>query len=166
VRRSLLFWLVVALLPPAHFLVQVGFGMGRFAPDLLVIALLLVARELRTSRAAAVGFVFGILEDAFSILAFGANALTLTLLAVAGSRTRDLFVGESAAFFLGYLALGTWLRYALHWFVAGEEVRGSATQVLLVEAPVGCPVRRRCRGSPPARHGRPRPRTHLNRLHP
>ncbi len=135
-RRSLLFWFVVVLLPPAHFLVQVGFGMGRFAPDLLTVALLLVARETRTHHAAGVGFVFGLLEDAFSILAFGANTLTMTLLAVAGSRTRDLFVGESATFFLGYLALGTWLRFALHWLVAGEEVRGPATRVLLVEAPV------------------------------
>jgi rod shape-determining protein MreD len=136
-RRSPLFWIVVILLPPAHFLVQVGFGMGRFAPDLLVIALLLVARELRTSRAAGVGFVFGLLEDAFSILSFGANTLTMTLLAVAGSRTKDLFVGESTAFFLGYLALGTWLRYALHWLFAGGEVRETAGRVLLVEAPVG-----------------------------
>jgi hypothetical protein len=135
-KRSLLFWVVVVLLPPAHFLVQVGLGAGRFAPDLLVIAVLLLARELRTSRAAAVGFVFGLLEDAFSILAFWANTVTLTLLAVAGSRTRDLFVGESAAFFVGYLALGSWLRHALHWVVAGGESRVSAGRLLLVEAPV------------------------------
>ncbi|TVP46447.1 MAG: hypothetical protein EA350_07140 [Gemmatimonadales bacterium] len=136
-RRGPLFWLVVVLLPVGHFLAQVGFGMGALAPDLLTLSVLLVSRELRTSRAAGMGFLFGLMEDAFSILAFGANALTLTLLAVAGSRTRDLFVGESVSFFVGYLFVGSWLRYALHWIVAGEEVRGSARDILLVEAPLG-----------------------------
>ncbi|CAN5755598.1 hypothetical protein BH23GEM11_BH23GEM11_19190 [soil metagenome] len=136
-RRGPLFWMALVLLPVGHFLVQVGFGLGALAPDLLTLAVLLVSRELRTSRAAAMGFLFGLMEDAFSILAFGANALTMTLLAVAGSRTRDLFVGESVSFFLGYLFVGTWLRYALHWVVAGTEVRGAAQDVLLVEAPLG-----------------------------
>lgn len=135
-RRGPLFWLIIVLLPVGHFLAQVGFGMGRLAPDLLTLAVLLVSREMRTSRAAGLGFVFGLMEDAFSILAFGANALTMTLLAVAGSRTRDLFVGESVSFFVVYLFLGSWLRYALHWVVAGDEVRRAAGNVLLVEAPL------------------------------
>jgi hypothetical protein len=136
-RRGPLFWLLVVLLPVGHFLAQVGFGMGALAPDLLTLAVLLVSREMRTSRAAGLGFLFGLMEDAFSILAFGANALTMTLLAVAGSRTRDLFVGESVSFFVGYLFIGTWMRFALHWIVAGNEVRGAAGHVLLVEAPLG-----------------------------
>jgi len=136
-RRGPLFWLLVVLLPVGHFMAQVGFGMGALAPDLLTLAVLLVSREMRTSRAAGLGFLFGLMEDAFSILAFGANALTMTLLAVAGSRTRDLFVGESVSFFMGYLFIGTWMRYALHWLVAGSEVRGAAGHVLLVEAPLG-----------------------------
>jgi hypothetical protein len=136
-RRGPLFWLVVLLLPGIHFLLRVGFGAGALAPDFLTLALLLAARELSTTRAAGIGFGLGLLEDAFSILAFGANAVTLTVLAVAGSRTKDLFVGESVSFFLGYLFLGSWLRYALHWVVAGAEVRGGAVRVLLLEAPVG-----------------------------
>lgn len=134
--RGPFFWLAVASLPVLHFLFRVGFGAGAFAPDLLILAVLLVAREVRLGRAAFVGFGLGILEDAFSILAFGANALTFTLLAVAGARTRDLFVGESARFFAGYLVVGTWLRHALHWLTAGEQARGPAGQVLLVEAPL------------------------------
>jgi rod shape-determining protein MreD len=135
VKRGPLFWLAVGLLPFLHFLFRVGLGFGPLAPDLLALTVLLVAREIRSSRAAGLGFGLGLLEDAFSILAFGANALTFTLLAVAGSRTRDLFVGESAGFFAGYLILGTWLRYALHWILAGNEVRGDAVRVLVVEAP-------------------------------
>ena len=134
--RLLFLWTIALFLPAAHFFLQVGLGAGIWAPDLLTVALLLVAREVRTGKAAAIGFCFGLLEDAFSILAFGANTLTLTLLGILGARSRDLFVGESAGFFLGDLALGSWLRYALHWIFAGETVRGGAGEVLLVQGPV------------------------------
>jgi rod shape-determining protein MreD len=135
-QRSILFWLVVVLLPFLHFLLQVGFQVGNWTPDLLTLSLLLASREMRMSRAAGLGFLLGVLEDAFSILAFGANTLTLTLLGIVGARTRDLFLGESVQFFLIYLALGTWSRFALHWMVAGEEVRGVPGRVLLLEAPL------------------------------
>ncbi len=86
--------------------------------------------------AAGVGFVLGLLEDAFSLLAFGANALACTVLGIVGSRSRDLFVGESVLFLVSYLFLGTWLRGALHWLLAGDEVRSDAALSLLVNAPV------------------------------
>jgi cell shape-determining protein MreD len=135
-RRSPIFWVLAVLLPVLHFLLYVGLGIGIWAPDLLTVALLLLAREVRTSTAAAIGFFFGLLEDAFSILAFGANTLTMTLLGILGSRSRDLFLGESVVFFLSYLAVGTWLRFAIHWALAGEEVRGPAGRVLLLQGPV------------------------------
>jgi len=128
--RSVLFWLVVILLPFLHFLMQVGFQVGPWTPDLLTLSLLLASREMRMSRAAGLGFLLGVLEDAFSILAVGA------LLGIVGARTRDLFLGESVQFFLIYLALGTWSRFALHWMVAGQEVRGAPGRVLLLEAPL------------------------------
>jgi cell shape-determining protein MreD len=134
--RSVVFVAIAILLPMGHFFLQVGLGIGRWAPDLLAIALLLLAREARAGLAAGIGFFLGLLEDAFSILSFGANTVTLTLLGVLGARSRDLFVGESVPFFVVYLAIGTWLRHAIHWVIAGEGVRGSAADVLLVEAPV------------------------------
>ncbi len=135
-NRSLVLWGVAFLLPILHFLLHVGFGLGARAPDLLTVGLLVLARELRTGAAAGAGFTLGLLEDAFSILAFGANAVVLTVVGILGSRSRDLFVGDSLVFLASYLALGTWVRFALHWVVAGEEVRGDATRVLLLEAPV------------------------------
>lgn len=135
-NRGFLVWAIALLLPATHFFLKVGLGFGLWAPDLLTVALLLLARELRTGKAAAIGFCFGLLEDGFSILAFGANTLTLTLLGILGARSRDLFVAESAGFFLGYLAVGSWLRYALHWVLAGGAGRESAGQVLLIQGPV------------------------------
>lgn len=135
-RHLTLYRAVLVLLPILHFLFHVGFGMGRGAPDLLAVGLLLLAREVRTGAAAGIGFVLGILEDAFSLLAFGASALACTVLGILGSRSRDLFVGESLGFLVSYLFLGTWARVALHWLVAGEEVRREAGLVLLVEGPM------------------------------
>ncbi|MEX0842742.1 MAG: hypothetical protein WD120_00205, partial [Gemmatimonadota bacterium] len=95
----------------------------------------LAAREVRTGTAAGIGFLLGIMEDAFSLLAFGSNALTCSLLGIVGARSRDLFLGESLFFLMTYLVLGTWIRAALHWLLAGDEVRRGGV-VLLVEAPV------------------------------
>jgi rod shape-determining protein MreD len=134
-QRSL-YRAILVLLPVLHFLLHVGFGMDRAAPDLLTVGLLLLAREVRTGNAAGIGFVLGLLEDAFSIRAFGANALTCTLLGIVGSRSRDLFVGESFAFLVSYLFLGTWLRGMLHWVVVGGELRPEPIRTLLLHGPV------------------------------
>ncbi|MEX2531541.1 MAG: rod shape-determining protein MreD [Gemmatimonadota bacterium] len=134
-RHATLYRLVLVLLPVLHFLLHVGFGLGRVAPDLLAVGLLLAAREVRTGTAAGIGFLLGIMEDAFSLLAFGSNALTCSLLGIVGARSRDLFLGESLFFLMTYLVLGTWIRAALHWLLAGDEVRRGGV-VLLVEAPV------------------------------
>lgn len=134
--RGFILWGVALLLPILHFLLHVGFGLGARAPDLLTVGLLVLARELRVGAAAGVGFAFGLLEDAFSILAFGANAVVLTVIGVLGARSRDLFMGESLVFLASYLALGTWMRFALHGMLAGEEVRGDLSRLLVVEAPL------------------------------
>lgn len=135
-RRPLVFWGVALLLPVLHFLLHVGFGLGPRAPDLLTISLLVLARELRTGAAAGVGVFFGVLEDAFSVLSFGGNAVAMCLVGILGSRSRDLFMGESLLFLGSYLLIGTWLRHVLHWMVAGDAVRVAGGQQFLVNAPL------------------------------
>jgi rod shape-determining protein MreD len=118
---------VLALLVPAlvllHFLIHVGFSVGSAAPDFLTLALLLASRETRAGAGAALGFSFGLLEDAFSVLAFGASAMAMTVVGILGSRSRDFFVGDSLLFVLAYLGIGKFLRDLLYWVVAGESVR-------------------------------------------
>ncbi len=118
---------VLAVLVPAlvllHFLIHVGFSVGSGAPDLLTLALLLASRETRAGAGAALGFVFGLLEDAFSALAFGASALAMTVVGILGAKSRDLFVGESPLFVFVYLGLGKLLRDLIYWVAAGETVR-------------------------------------------
>lgn len=115
--------LVVGGLAVLHFLLHVGFGVGLAAPDLLTVGLLLAAREMRSGWAAGLGLAFGLLEDALSVLAFGANAVTMALLATAGARTRELFVGDSLTFAVSYFFIGKWLRDIVHWFLVGDELR-------------------------------------------
>ena len=83
--------------------------------------------------AAGIGFLFGLLEDAFSVLAFGANTLAMTLLGAVGALTRDLFVGDSLLFMVCYFFLGKWGRDLLHWLLAGEGLREPFVQAVLVE---------------------------------
>ena len=123
-RVSWRVWGTVVLLVTLHFFLHVALGLGAEAPDLLTVALLVAAREVRMGTGAAVGFAFGLLEDAFNVLAFGANTIAMTLTGAVGARTRDLFVGDSLIFVVSYLFLGKWLRDLIFWVVIGNSLRG------------------------------------------
>jgi len=131
---------VLSILVPAfvilHFFLHLGLGIGRGVPDFLTVALLLAAREVGMGPAGGIGFFFGLLEDSFSVLAFGANTLTMTLVGILGARTRDLFVGDSHLFFFWYLASGIWLRGLVHWVVVGEGLREPFKNAVLVDGTV------------------------------
>lgn len=115
-----------------HFFLHLGLGLGPEAPDLLTVALLLAVREVGMGAGAALGFVLGLLEDAFSLLAFGANALAMTLVGAAGARTRDLFVGDSLLFLVSYFFFGKWARDAVYWVLVGEPLREPFVRAVLV----------------------------------
>lgn len=107
-----------------HLLLHVGLGLGRVAPDLAVVALLLASRALGSAGGALSGFVLGLLEDAFAVGSFGANVVAMSVVGALAARTRELFVGDSIPFLAVYLALGKWGRDALAWVVsdAGSRV--------------------------------------------
>lgn len=128
--------LVTFFLVTLHFFLRLGLGYGSIAPDLLTLGMLVAARELRTGSAAALGVFLGVLEDSFSILAFGGSAVALAVIGVVGSRTRDLFVGDSMIFLTSYLILGKWSRDLLQWLVVGEGVREPFVETMLIQAPV------------------------------
>lgn len=134
-RRPVLTVLVPAL-TILHFFLHLGLGVGRGAPDLLTVALLLAAREVGMGGGGALGFFFGLLEDSFSVLAFGANTLALTLVGILAARTRDLFVGESRLFHFWYLALGIWLRELFFWIAGGKGLREPFLTAVAVDGTV------------------------------
>ena len=109
---------VTLILVFLHFVLRLGLGIGAWAPDLLTVALLLNVRGMRLGTAAAVGFTLGILEDAFALVAFGANTLAMTVVGILGAQTHVLFVTTtSLAFHIVYLAAGKWLRDLIHWIL-------------------------------------------------
>lgn len=135
-RRSFV-WVLVGALFLLHFVLHVGFGIGRGAPDLLTIGLLLVAREVGIGTAAATGLFFGLLEDSLSVLAFGANSVAMTAIGILGAFTRDLFVGDSRVFVVSYLFMGKLARDFLHWVLVGDELRRPFTEQVVVQGGVG-----------------------------
>lgn len=120
--RSWSFWLLVVLLVAVYFLLHLALGLGPVVPDLLTVALLLAARQLRAPSAAAFGFVLGLLRDSLSLVAFGADTITLTLLGYLGSRSRDLFVGDSLLFVGVYLTAGKLLHDLIYYLIAGPAL--------------------------------------------
>ena len=136
-RSPILVWGVVGTLFVLHFVLHVGFGLGPEAPDLLTVALLLAAREVDLGRAAGTGLVFGLLEDALSVLSFGANSVAMTLLGGLGALTRDLFVGDSLFFLVSYFVVGKWVRDLVHWVMVGEGLRQPFVDQVLVQGTLG-----------------------------
>lgn len=130
-------WLMVAALFLLHFMLHVGLGYGRGAPDLLTVALLVAAREIGFGQAAALGLVFGLMEDALSILAFGANSIAMTVVAIGGAFTRDLFVGDSWVFRASYFLIGKWMRDLIHWIAVGETIRQPFVEEVVIQGGIG-----------------------------
>lgn len=128
---------VVVLLVVLHLILHVGFGVGGAFPDLLTLALLIMARESHMAVATATGFLFGLLEDAQGLLAFGAHGLALAVVGALASRTRELFVGDSLLFVASYLFLGKWIRDFVYWIAAGSDLRPPLVEALVVDASLG-----------------------------
>lgn len=126
--RSWSFWVLIALLIVAYFFLHLALGLGVAVPDLLTIALLLSARYIRAPYAAGFGLLLGLLRDSLSLVAFGADIITMTLLGYLGSRSRDLFVGDSVFFVAIYLVLGTLLHDLLYYLLAGPALGEGMTR--------------------------------------
>ena len=124
--------LLIVVLVVLHFVLRVGFGLGQLAPDLLVVAVLLAARELRAGTAAGLGLLFGVLDGAVIPLSLGSSALVLTVLGYLGARTRDLVATDSLAFLALYLFAGKWLFDGLLYLVSGAILRPDFSSLLLI----------------------------------
>ena len=129
-------FLLVSCLILVHLVLRTALGFGKAAPDLFIVALLVGSRTLGVGAGAGLGFVLGVLEDAFSMRAFGANALAMTLVGALGAKSRDFFVGDSTGFLVTFLLLGTWARDLLAWVVTDASIRPVFQDHLVIEAPL------------------------------
>lgn len=134
--RGWSFWVFIAVLVLLHFLLHLGLGLAGTAPDLLTVAVLLTARRSSGATAAGVGLGLGLFQDALSLLYFGAEAVTQTLLGFVGARTRDFFMGESILFTAVYLFLGKWLHDLVFYLLTRLGSAAETMSRLLVQAPI------------------------------
>lgn len=127
---------LVFLLAVLYFVLRVGLGLGLLVPDLIVVAVLLAARQMRPGWAAGLGLLLGMLEGSVFPLTFGASALALTILGYVGSRTRDVFSGGGLVFLAFYLFAGKWLYdIILYLVLLVDATPGPASALLLLSPP-------------------------------
>jgi hypothetical protein len=126
----------VAVLVVLHFLLRIGLGLGEMAPDLLVLALLLAAREMRAGSAAALGLVLAILEGSLIPFGIGVFAVVFTLVGYLGARTRDLFGSDSLVLLAIYLFVGKWVADALLHLLSFRLVQPGGLSALLLISPL------------------------------
>ena len=127
---------LVVLLAILYFVLRVGLGLGLLVPDLIVVATLLAARQLRPGWAAGVGLLLGMLEGAVFPLTFGASALALVLVGYLGSRTRDVFSGGGLIFLAFYLFAGKWLYDILLYLILLADATPGPPSALLLISPL------------------------------
>jgi len=116
-----------------HLTLRVGFGLGTATPDLMLLSLLILSRELAIGTAAGAGLVLGLLEDALAVLSFGANAVTFTLVAAVGAASREVFLGDSPWFGFSFVFLGKLARDILHWVLVGPDLREPFVRTVVFE---------------------------------
>lgn len=125
-------WLFIVILVVLHLVLRLGLGLGHLAPDLLVVALLLAAREIRAGWAAGLGLALGIIDGSMVPFNLGASALVLTIVGFVGARTRELFSGDNYLFVALYLFVGKWLYDTLLYLVTGELFSSGPAYLLLI----------------------------------
>ena len=126
------FAVFLVLLVLLHFVLRVGLGLGPYAPNLLVVALLLGARRYRAGGAAGLGVLLGLLDGAVNPFTMGATSLVLAVLGYLGSRSREVLAGDSPVLLALYLFAGKWLfDILLFALLATRGLAGSPTELLL-----------------------------------
>jgi rod shape-determining protein MreD len=130
--RTTSFWTFIVVLVLLHLLLRLALGLT-VVPDLFVVALLLGARRLGGAGAAPPGLVLGILADSLALIAFGATAVAFVIVGFLGSRSRNLFEGDSYLFVAFYAFIGAWLIEAIRFVVGGALARGVQPLTLVSE---------------------------------
>jgi cell shape-determining protein MreD len=126
------FWTFIGALVVLHFVLRIGMGLEQLAPDLLIVALLLAAREMRAGWAAGLGLLFGILDGSLVPFNLGATAVVLTLVGFFGARSREMVAGDSLIFVATYLFIGKWVFDTLLYLLTGEAFGPTAAYLVLV----------------------------------
>ncbi|MBL8986164.1 MAG: rod shape-determining protein MreD [Gemmatimonadales bacterium] len=122
--------LVIALLIAAHFYVRPWLG-SRVAPDLLLLAMMLVAIRSRPGTAAVVGFLIGLTTDVLTPARFGAGALAHTVVGYLAAWGRAVFFPDNLIVNAGLFAAGVWARNLIVLLASGAAPGEMMSSLLL-----------------------------------
>ncbi len=124
--RGVWFSLVFLALVVLHYTLRPVLG-WHASIDFLAIAVLLVAVRARPGVATIVGFAVGLVSDAMMPGAFGAGALSFSIVAYAASSLKAAFFADNVALNAVFVFLGKWVGDLI--FLAAEH-RLSASEFL------------------------------------
>ena len=123
------------ILVAAHFVLRPRFAASRFAPDLVLVALLFLAIRTRPAVGAVAGFVVGLLTDAVVPTTFGAGAFALTIIGFAAGWLKAVVFADNLLVNALIVFAASWLRDVLQ-VAASNQLRGGALGLqLLVLSP-------------------------------
>jgi len=124
---------VVLVLLAAHFVLRPNLFPSRFAPDLVLVALLFFAIRSRPGAGAVAGFLVGLLTDAVAPTTFGAAAFSLTIVGYAAGWLKAVVFADNLVVTAVFVFAASWLHDLLE-LVASNALRSGAlaTQLLLV----------------------------------
>ena len=131
--RSSSFWVFVVILILVHLILRLALGMT-MVPDLITVAALEGGRRLGGWQSALYGLVLGILADSLALTGFGATSVAYVVVAYLGSRSRNLFEGDSYLFVAVYAFIGAWLVEAIRTFIGGSARVGAGASWLVSDA--------------------------------
>jgi rod shape-determining protein MreD len=80
--------------------------------------------------------LLGVIADSLSTVAFGATAVAFVIVCYLGSRSRNLFEGDSFIFILCFVFFGAWLVEAIRFAVGAAVQRGATPLTLVTSAPL------------------------------
>ena len=119
-----------------QFSLRPRLGDDRMAPDFLLLALLIYTIRAQPGRAAAVGFLVGLLRDALTPASFGAGALAHTVVGYLAARSKVVFFAENVYVNAWLFFVGTWLRNCIVAVLSGGLKSGLLGWELLVWSPI------------------------------
>lgn len=126
------FALFVAGLVALHFFLRVGLGLGLWAPDLLVVAVLLASRRMRPGWAAGLGALLGLLEGSANPFLFGVASLALAVLGYLGARSREWLAGDDPLNLVAFLFGGTLLYQLMLYLILAFQGTGGSPLALVL----------------------------------
>jgi len=116
---------VLLLLATLHFALRPWLGDPRWAPDFLLLALMVYAIRSTPGQASIAGFLVGLLGDALTPAAFGSGALAHTVVGYLAAWGKAVFFAENVLVSGGFFFAGTWIRDLLV-LLTGGHVGGAA----------------------------------------